>query len=50
LKKVSDAPPTTELEARDLVKRMVDNGMLASEQELDALVDYLVTKYAKGSR
>jgi mono/diheme cytochrome c family protein len=50
LKKVSDAPPTTELEARDLVRRMVDNGMLASEQELDALVDSLVTKYVKGSR
>jgi hypothetical protein len=29
---------------------MVDNGMHASEQELDALVDYLATKYVKGSR
>jgi mono/diheme cytochrome c family protein len=50
LKNVSDAPPNTELEARDLVKRMVANGMLASEQELNALVDYLTTKYVKGSR
>lgn len=50
LKSVSDAPPTTALAARDLVKRMVDNGMLASEQELDALVDHLITKYVKGSR
>jgi mono/diheme cytochrome c family protein len=50
LSNVTDSPPTSETEARDLVKRMVENGMIATEPELAALVEYLTTTYVKGSR
>jgi mono/diheme cytochrome c family protein len=50
LSNVADNPPNSELETRDLVKRMVNNGMLATEDELAALVNYLTTTYVKGPR
>jgi mono/diheme cytochrome c family protein len=50
LSNITDSPPTTELESRDLVKRMVSNGMLASEEELAALVDYLTRTYVKANQ
>ena len=43
LKVVEAAPPASEREARELVARMVKNGLRASEDELDLIVRHLLT-------
>ena len=43
LKVVEAAPPASEGEARELVARMVMNGLRASEDELDLIVRHLLT-------
>jgi mono/diheme cytochrome c family protein len=44
---VEKVPPDSEAAARDLVKRMVDEGLAASEEELAQLVRYLTETYVK---
>ena len=46
---VDKKPPDSEAPARDLVKRMVDEGLTASEEELAQLVRYLTETYLKKS-
>jgi len=44
---VESSPPKTEAEARDLVARMVDNGLSANQKRLEQIVLYLTAKYGK---
>ena len=46
---VDKKPPDSESAARDLVKRMVDEGLTASEAELAQLVRFLTETYVKKS-
>ena len=46
---VDKTPPDSEDAARDLVKRMVHEGLTASEEELAQLVRYLTETYVKKS-
>jgi cytochrome c5 len=43
LKVVEAAPPVTETEARELVGRMVQNGLTASEEDLNLIVHHLLS-------
>lgn len=47
LKNVERKPPGSLTEARELVARMVDNGLEAEQVELEQVVFYLVKTYAK---
>ena len=47
LNSVEQAPPASEAAARDLVARMVDNGLGADQAALDQIVAYLTRTYAK---
>jgi cytochrome c5 len=47
LSNVEQAPPASEAAARDLVARMVDNGLGADQSVLDQIVVYLTRTYAK---
>lgn len=47
LSNVEKSPPTSAQEARELVARMVDNGLEAQEQVLEQIVFYLTKTYAK---
>jgi mono/diheme cytochrome c family protein len=47
LSNVEQAPPASEAAARDLVSRMVDNGLGADQSVLDQIVVYLTRTYAK---
>ena len=47
LSSVEQAPPTSEAAARDLVARMVDNGLGADQAALDQIVTYLTRTYVK---
>ena len=44
---VSESPPNTEDESRELVGAMVDEGMEATQAELALIVRYLTETYAK---
>ena len=44
---VANAPPGSEEEARNLVVRMVEEGLEATEEELTQIVRYLTESYAK---
>jgi len=44
---VEQAPPGTKLEAIALVKRMVGNGLDASDSDLTTIIRYLTTTYAR---
>jgi len=46
---VDQAPPDSENAARDLVTRMVEEGMTADEEELAQIVRYLTDTYVKKS-
>lgn len=45
LRSVEDSPPTSEAAARDLVARMVDNGLSADQAALEEIVGYLARTY-----
>lgn len=47
LSSVDQAPPASEAGARDLVARMVDNGLSAESATLEQIVGYLTRTYAK---
>ena len=47
LNSVEQAPPASEAAARDLVARMVDNGLGADQAALDQIVAYLTRTYVK---
>ena len=47
LSNVEKSPPATVQEARDLVARMVDNGLEAPSEDLQQIVFYLAKKYAR---
>jgi hypothetical protein len=47
LSNVEKSPPATTQDARDLVARMVDNGLEAPPEDLQQIVFYLTKKYAK---
>ena len=47
LSSVEQAPPASEAAARDLVARMVDNGLGADQAALDQIVVYLTRTYVK---
>jgi mono/diheme cytochrome c family protein len=47
LNTVEQAPPASEAAARDLVVRMVDNGLGADQAALDQIVAYLTQTYVK---
>ena len=47
LKNIERKPPGSLTEARELVARMVDNGLEAEQAELEQVVFYLVKTYAK---
>lgn len=47
LKNVERKPPTSTDEARELVARMVENGLEAQQEELEQVVFYLVKTYSK---
>jgi cytochrome c5 len=47
LSNVEQAPPASEAAAKDLVARMVDNGLGADQSVLDQIVVYLTRTYAK---
>lgn len=42
---VSEAPPATAAEARELIGRMVDNGLIVSSEEIEAIFQHLVETY-----
>jgi mono/diheme cytochrome c family protein len=46
---VTEYPLESEADAQDLVTRMVEEGMTASEKELSQIVRYLVETYMKKS-
>jgi mono/diheme cytochrome c family protein len=46
---VSDMPPTSAEEARDLVSRMVDEGLEESQDELTQIARYLTETYVKAA-
>lgn len=46
---VSDSPPGSEDEARELVARMVDAGLEATEEELSQIVQYLTESHVNAS-
>jgi mono/diheme cytochrome c family protein len=46
---VDESPPGSEKEARELVSRMVDEGLEATEEELAQIVKYLAESYAHAS-
>ena len=46
---VKHAPPSSEEAARELVKKMVAEGLKASEGELSQIIRYIVETYAKNS-
>jgi mono/diheme cytochrome c family protein len=46
---VEEDPPDSEAGAQDLVTRMVEEGLTASEEELSQIVRYLVETYVKKS-
>ena len=46
---VAEAPPGSEDEARELVARMVDEGLEATREELIQIVQYLTESYGKAS-
>jgi mono/diheme cytochrome c family protein len=46
---VDEDPPDSEAAAQDLVSRMVDEGLTASEEELSQIVRYLVETYVNES-
>jgi mono/diheme cytochrome c family protein len=46
---VAQSPPGSEEEARDLVARMVEEGLEATEDELTQIVRYLTETYTKSS-
>ena len=47
LRNVEQAPPPSEAAARDLVARMVDNGLSADQATLEQIVAYLARTYGK---
>ena len=47
LSNVEKSPPASAQEARELVGRMVENGLEAPEQDLEQIVFYLIKTYAK---
>jgi cytochrome c5 len=47
LSNVDQAPPSSEAAARDLVARMVDNGLSADQATLERVVGHLTRKYGK---
>lgn len=47
LSNVEQAPPASEAAARDLVARMVDNGLSADEAKLEQIVGYLARTYGR---
>jgi mono/diheme cytochrome c family protein len=47
LANVEDSPPSSEAEARDLVARMVENGLNAERGRLEQIVFYLARTYGK---
>ena len=47
LSNVEQAPPTSEAAARDLVARMVDNGLSADQAKLEQIVGYLTRTYGR---
>jgi len=47
LKNIENSPPATRQEALELVARMVENGLEASQEQLDQVVYYLTATYAK---
>lgn len=47
LTQVDDAPPRSESEARELVSRMVDNGLAADPPALEQIIAYLAARYAR---
>lgn len=47
LKNIEKSPPTTEGEVSDLVERMVENGLEASEGDLQKVMYYLTNTYVK---
>jgi mono/diheme cytochrome c family protein len=47
LSNVEQAPPTSEAAARDLVARMVDNGLSADPARLEQIVGYLARTYGR---
>lgn len=50
LKNVEKSPPQSLKEARELVERMVDNGLEAEQEELEQVVFYLVRTYGKPAK
>lgn len=47
LRDVEQSPPASEAAARDLVARMVDNGLSADQAELEQIVGYLARRYGR---
>jgi hypothetical protein len=47
LSNVDQAPPGSENEARELVARMIDNGLNAERTQLEQIVRYLARTYGK---
>ena len=47
LENVQNAPPQSAGDARALVLRMVDNGLQATQSELEAVMAYLTATYAR---
>ena len=47
LTKIEETPPRSETEAHDLIERMVANGLIASEDEIQKVTQYLIRVYAE---
>ncbi len=47
LSEVDNAPPKTEAETRDLLARMIDNGLYLEEQEIEVVTRYLNETYVR---
>jgi mono/diheme cytochrome c family protein len=47
LKQIDDSPPRTDQEIRNLVSRMVGEGLSGTPEELAAIIWYLGTKYVR---
>ena len=45
LTKIEEAPPRSETEVHDLIERMAANGLIASEDEIQKVTQYLVRVY-----
>ncbi len=47
LAKVEETPPNSEAEVRDLMERMAANGLIATEDEIQKVTQYLIRVYAQ---